>query len=641
MPLTKDQYDVAPAGEQAVIYPLVEMKSNYLSHAGTYTAACGTTAYLGGLLDRGYDDNLFVCEPIGHLVARYNLRTTGATLCADRVGQEREFLASSDRWFRPVSLASGPDGALYLADMYRLWVEHPKFLPADVADRLDWRAGEDRGRIWRIVPADWDGPLPSFVPAHDTQQLLTMLADENGWRQQLAHRLLVERQATALAPALRQLLREDRLASVCQRALWVLDGVGELSAEDIIAALGSAHAVVRGDAARLAAGWISENAVLAGLLRAAGDEDASVRFQCALALGESDAAEVTEGLIRIALHDALDDWTVTAILSSARNRSGLLLNALVSALAEPADSYAPQPAVLRLVRELAASAGAGDSVEALRLMADLCAPADEALAWWHLLALSGLVEGLSRTSGSGGSGALERLLNSPPVELPDAVKSVKQALSQAVARASDRQAASADRLAAIELLGYRRVAGSSDMLERLAGDHQPEIRSAALLALQRADPDRAAAWIVGHWSSLGPRVRGQALSFMLSRKSTTYQTLQAMVDGGIDRAIVSIDQRALLLAHPDPDGAGTAADFGSGITQDRQQAVNAYQPVLAMQGSEQAGRLVYERNCAAPSTAGQGHEVGPDLSTIDQAALLLDILDPNQVGTALYRLPGA
>ena len=127
------------------VYPLVAMKSNYLSHAGTHTSACGTTAYRGDLLGDGYASSVLVCEPIGHLVTRSIVEPDGVRLTAKRARPKNDFIASSDTWFRPASLATGPDGALYLADMYRLHVEHPKFLPDEIAQRLDWRAGEDRG----------------------------------------------------------------------------------------------------------------------------------------------------------------------------------------------------------------------------------------------------------------------------------------------------------------------------------------------------------------------------------------------------------------------------------------------------------------------------------------------------------------
>ncbi len=148
--------DVGPSGGDTKVFPLVDMKSNYLSHAGTHTSACGVTAYLGNLWNADFQRSVFVCEPVGHLVTRSIIEPipNSPALTARRSRPDADFLASTDAWFRPASLRTGPDGALYLADMYRMWVEHPKFLPPEIAARIDWRAGEDKGRIWRIVPTN-------------------------------------------------------------------------------------------------------------------------------------------------------------------------------------------------------------------------------------------------------------------------------------------------------------------------------------------------------------------------------------------------------------------------------------------------------------------------------------------------------
>ena len=62
-----------------------------------------------------------------------------------------EFLASDDPWFRAVNLEDGPDGALYVVDMYRAVIEHPQFVPDELKQRPDLRYGDDRGRIYRIT----------------------------------------------------------------------------------------------------------------------------------------------------------------------------------------------------------------------------------------------------------------------------------------------------------------------------------------------------------------------------------------------------------------------------------------------------------------------------------------------------------
>ena len=98
-----------------------------------------------------------------NLVHRRTLTPVGCTFRADRVEEESEFLASTDNWFRPVSLANGPDGALYICDMYRETIEHPWSIPTSLKSHLDLRSGRERGRIWRVT-AEGAAPYRKAAP---------------------------------------------------------------------------------------------------------------------------------------------------------------------------------------------------------------------------------------------------------------------------------------------------------------------------------------------------------------------------------------------------------------------------------------------------------------------------------------------
>ena len=114
--LTKGYEDVVPSEGAAKVYPLISTQTTFFGHSGTHTAACGVTAYLGDWLGPTFADDLFLCEPTAHLVARWKMERNGASMRGRRDRPGMDFLASSDAWFRPVSLANGPDGALYVVD---------------------------------------------------------------------------------------------------------------------------------------------------------------------------------------------------------------------------------------------------------------------------------------------------------------------------------------------------------------------------------------------------------------------------------------------------------------------------------------------------------------------------------------------
>ncbi len=634
MIFARDQYDVAPSGGDALVFPLVEMKSNYLSHAGTHTAACGTTAYRGDLLGPRYENSVFVCEPIGHLVTRSIVQSTGAKLTAERARPKADFLASTDTWFRPASLATGPDGALYLADMYRLWVEHPKFFPPDIAHKLDWRAGEDRGRIWRMVPDGSQAKLPRFVPPQTTSDLTSMLSDSNGWRRQLAQRLLVERQAKDAVPALRELLKSNIGIHAAQHALWTLDGLGELAPSDVEIAMNSANEHVRQDAAKLSTKFLDQPAIFNRLLLLVDDPEASVRFQVALALGESASPSATQSLSKIARRDAAEDWFVTAILTASKDRSGAILADLVHG--SSVSALSDGPGYVRLMRELSTVVGTRGDLKELEQVLRTIGSAGKQGVWWQTATLSGLATGLSRHQGPLGRITLAKLLAEPPSVLQECVIPVRELLKRTASVALDDGLPLSDRLTAIELLGYQPIDQSMAAFKRLFVSSQPiEVQLASLEAMQQSGGDRASRIVLDQWPTLGPKVRPAAITHLLRRVNTTRETLEAMAAGKIQASVLDIDQRARMLKHPDAAVLALAQKvFGSAVSADRQAVAHEYQTAMTMKANAAAGQQVFDRVCAkCHRIDGRGFEVGPDISDVrnrSREALLYDILDPNQ-----------
>jgi len=633
VPIAKDQYDVGPAGGAARVYPLVKMKSNYLSHAGTHTSACGTTAYQGDLLGAKFAGSLFVCEPIGHLVTRSIIRPTGATLTADRAEPKRDFLASTDTWFRPASLANGPSGALYLADMYRLWVEHPKFLPEEIAQRIDWRAGDDRGRIWRIVRDDTvhnDKTIEprQFVRPNSTAQLVGMLADPNGWRRQLAQRLLVERQDKSIEGEVRRLLGHENSEFARLHALWTLDGLGELLPSDVAHCLSDRNSAVRQHAVRLSAQFLDWNDVLlrklAPLVK---DSDRAVRLEVALALGESNSPQATEMLIRIALSDGDEPWMATALLTSVKERSGLVLTGVVNA---------GEAARTDLVRQLATVVGTRGDLAELASLLETIGSSNQPGVWWQTSALSGLAEGLPRHSGRLGRTSLAALLAKPPQQLASFVGPVQAIMTRIALVAIDADSVVVDRVAAIELLGHQPFDQAAATFQKLLVNTQPvEVQQACIAAMQRQSSDGAAAMVIERWQTLGPSLRGPALELMLRRTTATRQMLAAMSRGAISPAVVDIDQRVRLLRHRDKEIKSLAEKvLGGAVSANRRKVAEQYKGALTMKSSAQAGLAVFERTCEkCHRINGRGYEVGPDISDVrnrSRDALLRDILDPNQ-----------
>ena len=269
------------------------------------TSVSGLTVYRGDQFPATFRGDVFVPEPAGNVVAHFDLAPGPVekgipTLISEhrRYGDpdwvEREFLASTDERFRPVDAKIGPDGALYVIDMYRGILQHVRYVTTYLREYI-LEHGLDRpigmGRIYRIV---WEGDADDPAPVRRDPQTLDTASDRiaalshpNGWHRDTAQRLLVENELDdAGRDALRELARSgaDPLARI--HALWTLHGRGELDEATTLAALrdGNPWLVVHGLRAGedALAGSAAGQAAIAELLSSSSPQ---VRTQALLTLG--------------------------------------------------------------------------------------------------------------------------------------------------------------------------------------------------------------------------------------------------------------------------------------------------------------------------------------------------------------------
>ncbi|MCA9035334.1 MAG: c-type cytochrome [Planctomycetaceae bacterium] len=636
--ITTGHTDVGPAGEDTRVYPLVDMKSNWLSHAGTHTSACGVTSYRGHLFDDSFQHSTFACEPVGHLVTRSIIKPQGASLTAQRARPKADFLASTDTWFRPASLCTGPDGALYLADMYRLWVEHPKFVPEDVAAKMDWRAGEDRGRIWRIVPEG--GFQPDSPPeTASAENLVHLLRHANGWRRLLGQRLIVEKQLMETVPML-QLLSRDQTASSHSRmhALWTLDGLGSMDADVLSAALADPAAIVRRDAARLVGlRFPRDQQLLASVESLCNDENFEVRLHAVLSLFDSESQSRATSLASSVASASSDRWLVAAVMSASPTCSGAVLRELVTQWND-GDSLTAEEAESRteILRQLASAVAVRGDQDELGETLSLFASTDGGGSWWRTAIIIGISQGLPKTRGQQFPKSLAALIEKPPAGLEEAARSMDQMMQQAVAVVTDGRQTEADRLVAVRLLPYQSPAALTEATAALLRPDQPlSLQTAAMETIRGTGRSDLALMALNQWNTLRPQVRSQVLSQLLVRSETTTTLLQRMLEGKVAASVISIDQRLRLLQHKDDSIRQMATElFGGNVSANRQEVATQYSAALTLKSDAQAGAKVFEKSCSkCHRIDGVGHQVGPDISdTRSRArdALLYDILDPNR-----------
>lgn len=266
--------------------------------AGYFTGATGVTIVRGDALGEAMRGVAIIGDVGSNIVHRKRIvAKDGVGFVGRRIDQRREFIASKDIWFRPVQFANGPDGALYIADMYREVIEHPKSLPPMIKKHLDLTSGRDRGRIYRVTARDFEQPRDLSLVNQSTAELVQALDSSNGWRRTTASRLLHERRDPAAAPLLRAMAKQRGQASAVQggdrasslgvvAALRVLAGLDALRGDDLLPALADGDPRLREVAVRLAERVANESMpVRDRLLAMAGDEDAMVRYRLAFTLG--------------------------------------------------------------------------------------------------------------------------------------------------------------------------------------------------------------------------------------------------------------------------------------------------------------------------------------------------------------------
>ena len=225
-----------------------------------FTAACGPLIYNGDLFDKSYDGNAFVAEPSANLIKRDILAGQGYITTGKEAYEKKEFLASEDERFRPVNLHIGPDGAMYIVDMYRGIIQHKTYLTPYLKNEIKERALTQPlncGRIYKVIPSG--KTLTNVQFSNKTAELVPLLQSANGWVRNKAQQLLVDAKDKKVVPALQQFLKNVNQPIVLSHALWTLEGLGALQAADVLPLLQQNNWPVRMQALSVLPSIITKN----------------------------------------------------------------------------------------------------------------------------------------------------------------------------------------------------------------------------------------------------------------------------------------------------------------------------------------------------------------------------------------------
>jgi putative membrane-bound dehydrogenase-like protein len=591
--------------------------------SGYFTSATGITIYRGDAWPAEYVGDAFIADCGSNLIHRKKLHADGVALIAHRPDDERgtEFATCSDLWFRPVQFANAPDGSLYVIDMHREIIEHPWSLPPGIKEHLDLNSGNDRGRIYRILPDGFQQRPPPRLNTASTTELVQTLAHPNAWHRETAARLLYTRQDRATAqPPLEQLLRNTYSAVGRLHALYALDGLAALALEHVIPALTDPDDRVREHAVALSERWLRESGsgpetLRTTLLRLVDDPSPHVRYQLAFTLGEFNHPNRIHALASLAQRDSSSAWTRAAILSSLADGTGEMFQHVTRWFAHTNTPIAPPPAAYSFLRELVEVIGAKNAPPEVNAILDFVQHAEPAVAFTLVHALS---QGLQRA------------------RAPLATSQLEPVLTRAAALADDRSVPEATRIQAIELLGLTRFSEAGPSLLALLRIDEPQgVQSAALRTLGRfAEPDIGKA-LVTAWPTLTPRLREETLPILLARPDRIEALLAAVDAQSLRRSDLSSVQLDFLMNHRDPRIRTESIRLLTGPpSATRDQIITQFRPALDLPGDASRGKSIFAERCAScHRLGGEGFLLGPDLASVRNTGkekLLLGIVDPNR-----------
>jgi mono/diheme cytochrome c family protein/glucose/arabinose dehydrogenase len=407
---TRGLYELLIEQQDATIYPVRDTRGVNRGYRDPFfrpdnssiviQGTSGPTIYRGDVYPRELRGNAFIADSPTNLVHRMVIVDDGTgRLKAENGYAQGEFLASSDERFRPVTTFDGPDGNLYVVDMYRGVVQAGGLWSGYLTEYIKSHEMElpvGRGRIWRVVHSSAPArrPAPPALSKATPEQLVQTLSNPKGWWRDTAQQLLIQRGATSVTPALIALAGKAPDWRTRLHALWTLEGLEAIDVATVRKALADVNADVRASAIRLSERWLDKDQALrTAVLALVDDKNWNVRRQVAASLGEMPAADRLAPAIAILTREGADPMIVDATISSLKGSEAEVLTRVMQARTAPP----PTEAVAMLAAAVAKSGDVAAVQRAIDVIADASQP-----EWRRTALLRGLDAGLPPLGGGGG-----------------------------------------------------------------------------------------------------------------------------------------------------------------------------------------------------------------------------------------------
>ncbi len=586
--------------------------------------------YDSGALGKVFQGRLFGVEPLQGRVVMSEVVPEGSTFRTRDIGHA---VTSEDRWFRPVDIELGPDGALYVADWYDAQVNHYR--------NHEGMIDASNGRVYRLAAAGNKRERVMPLSLSRPDELLTALDHPNRWYRQQALRMLGD-QTTPIRPLdLGEILRRSGPRTALN-ALWALHLAGRLDEGLALSALDLGDAQIRawtirlmGDEGRMSSGLSVRLAQLALT-----EPEIEVRAQLACTarrLPVEQGLPMVRGLLSrdVDAEDARQPLLLWWAIENACTRNRESVVALVSDRELWKRPLFQRHVLSRLMRRFSDTGKAEDLAVAARLL--VLSP--------DVASTHRLVQGFEEAfQGRALSGVPDLLLEA--LDRAGGVSPVlgirrgnPKAIEGALALVADPKADLTRRLQVVAALGEVKLPQAiPGLLTLVRGTNRMELRRAALGALQIHEDPLVARQILASLPELPADLRGSAVALLAGRATWTAELLSAVEAGRIDRKLVPMDQ-ARSLRGVGPEAARRVGQLWpdlamapSGAAMESE-IVRLSAVIHAEGGSPYPGKKLFSERCGVCHRLfARGGEVGPDLTAFqrtDLANLLLNIVNPS------------
>lgn len=631
------------------LYPPENLVRFELSGApGRATSACGLGIYRDTRMGKEYLNDAFTCEPVHQSVHRIDFRRGGHVFTGSRGRDEasREFLSSTDRWFRPVQARTGPDGSLWVVDMYRYVIEHPRWIPQSSLAELNVYAGQGRGRIYRVLaatsqagiaPPERARLIPDLTSLSDPD-LVAEMDTLNGTKRDLIQQMLVWRNAENAAPDLRRILRTSESAAARLQVLSTLDGLGQLSAADIQQGLGDTNADVQRFSVSLGERTLDDvPEIRIAVIKLANSPEMRLRRQVALTLGESNSEDATRTLARMLTGSETDATVRSAALNAVTAENvGLILHTVAQSQTAGFGA-ATRMHLLKIAVATGDAATVRETLNRFLPAADTLTVKQNVDTWVAVL------------------NELDRRAADPEFLSLVGDSTVVRAVFHSAMATLEVEGGGSERVtAALKLMGRdfgpysRQVVSGPEDREKfsaagrarraarfLSPEYSSALQSAAVSAIASTRAKESAAMLLEAYPSLTADVRANVVAQLISEIRGQSALLSAIKSGVVRRDRLDATQRNAFLSNPNPAIRSAAEKiFGADPNSSRADIVQRHKASLQTKGSSERGRQVFRKRCSnCHRLEDHGHIVGPDLLALtnrDPLWLLTAILDPNR-----------